>query len=308
MAKQQKRQELPRKFKALIIPREIWLDESTGIYDKVFLAEIDSLDHDGNGCYASNSYFARFFHLSSRSVQRVISRLCQKGLLKIEVRANRGNQRILTLTDEYLALLGLSKEAPTNDRNDVRGHDRSDVTPSRQKCHNPLTSETSLPHDRSDVTPHDRSVIQRIIPIPKVLERGKSREDLGFENSSNTALGLDVEKERNEFCNELQKIFVLNKTELTTYGRIAIHMAEGVKAGKFDIGIFCRAIGWAQTAKANGKVNPKKLLTATLVQETGYKKQELLLGRSHHQRKAAERIEFEDKKRKVLADLRKFGS
>ena len=43
---------LKRSFKGIWIPAHIWLNKSLSIQEKVFLAEIDSLDND-DGCYAS---------------------------------------------------------------------------------------------------------------------------------------------------------------------------------------------------------------------------------------------------------------
>ncbi len=288
MAKQQKRQELPRKFKALIIPREIWLDETLSLQEKAFIAEIDSLDHDGKGCWASNSYFARFFQISSRQVQRVIKKLGDKNIVKIEVSPARGNQRILKFTDEYLAVLG---QLP---------HDRSVVTPSRQKCRNPLTTETSLPHDRSVTPPHDilgAPYKKRTIPIPKVLDREKQRE--GFvEKSFDNSLGLGIEKARKDFFEELRKIFPdSNRGEATTFARMAIHFDAMIHSGKLGVGVYAEAVGWAKSAKQSTAVNRRGLFVAMVKERTGYKGRGKLLeypvgGKS-----------LDERKKKILAEL-----
>lgn len=54
---------MERAFKGVWIPANIWLSKNITLQEKVFLAEIDSLDNK-DGCYASNSYFANFFGLS----------------------------------------------------------------------------------------------------------------------------------------------------------------------------------------------------------------------------------------------------
>jgi len=69
-----------RKTKGIWIPIEIWEHEDLSLQEKVFLAEIDSLDND-DGCWASNEYFAKHFDLSKNRISVVISSLVNKGFL-----------------------------------------------------------------------------------------------------------------------------------------------------------------------------------------------------------------------------------
>lgn len=62
--------------------------------EKVFLAEIDSLDNE-QGCYANNEYFAHFFGISKVRVSEVINSLVAKGWVKSTVLPTEGNKRIL---------------------------------------------------------------------------------------------------------------------------------------------------------------------------------------------------------------------
>ena len=73
-----------RDFKGIWIPREIWVSKELSMQEKVFLAEIHSLDNE-NGCIASNAYFAEFFGLSKSSVSRVVSSLSKKGLIDVKL-------------------------------------------------------------------------------------------------------------------------------------------------------------------------------------------------------------------------------
>ena len=68
-----------REFRGIWIPKEIWLDTELNATDKVILAEIDSLDIDDKGCYASNEYLADFCQCSERKVTEAISKLTNKG-------------------------------------------------------------------------------------------------------------------------------------------------------------------------------------------------------------------------------------
>jgi|TARA_R110002033_G_scaffold170115_1_gene212162 uncharacterized phage protein (TIGR02220 family) len=71
-----------RDFKGIWIPREIWVSKELSMQEKVFLAEIHSLDNE-LGCIASNAYFAEFFQLSKSSVSRIISSLVSKEMCSV---------------------------------------------------------------------------------------------------------------------------------------------------------------------------------------------------------------------------------
>ncbi len=73
---------MSRGFKGIWIPKEIWESKEMSMQEKVFLAEINSLDNE-NGCIASNAYFAEFFGLSKSSVSRVVSSLSKKELIVV---------------------------------------------------------------------------------------------------------------------------------------------------------------------------------------------------------------------------------
>ena len=77
-----------RKFKGVWIPKEIWEEKSLSILEKVMLIEIDSLEDEEDGCYASNKYFANFFKLTNGRISQIINCLQQKGYIKIEYQYN----------------------------------------------------------------------------------------------------------------------------------------------------------------------------------------------------------------------------
>jgi len=83
-----------RKFKGIWIPNYIWLSNNLTLQEKVFLVEIDSLNNNG-GCYASNSYFGKFFGLSNTRVSLVIKSLIEKGYVISNINQEQGNKRIL---------------------------------------------------------------------------------------------------------------------------------------------------------------------------------------------------------------------
>lgn len=72
-----------RNFKGIWIPKEIWITDELSLQEKVVLVEIDSLDDEETGCYASNKYFAEFFKLTNGRVSQIIKQLQEKGYLDI---------------------------------------------------------------------------------------------------------------------------------------------------------------------------------------------------------------------------------
>lgn len=73
-----------RQFKGIWIPKEIWLSDSLTLQEKVILVEIDSLQTEERGCYASNRYFGKFFNLTTQRVSQIIKNLEKKGYLKVD--------------------------------------------------------------------------------------------------------------------------------------------------------------------------------------------------------------------------------
>lgn len=76
--------DISRDFKGIWIPKEIWLDKNLTVHEKLFLAEIDSLDNS-EGCFASNAYFAEFFGVSKDRASKVISSLTEKGYITNQI-------------------------------------------------------------------------------------------------------------------------------------------------------------------------------------------------------------------------------
>lgn len=100
-----------RDFKGIWIPSEYWLNADLSITKIVFMAEIDSLASPDKPCFASNSYFADFFGLSSVRVSQIISELVESKLLKRRYeRTETGEitKRFLTINPEKRVLNSLS--------------------------------------------------------------------------------------------------------------------------------------------------------------------------------------------------------
>ena len=84
---------MKRAFRGVWIPAEIWLSKELTLQEKVFFAEIDSLNND-DGCYASNQYFSDFFGLSKNRCSEIIKSLEKKGLISIEYEREENKKNI----------------------------------------------------------------------------------------------------------------------------------------------------------------------------------------------------------------------
>lgn len=82
-----------RDFKGIWIPNFVWLDKNLNALDKIILAEIDSLDAGGRGCYASNAHIAEFCQCSESKVSHSISKLTAAGYLQKAI--SDGRQRVI---------------------------------------------------------------------------------------------------------------------------------------------------------------------------------------------------------------------
>ena len=82
-----------RDFKGVWIPKSVWLDSRLNALDKIILMEIDSLDTEENGCYASNEYLSNFCQCSERKVSEAISKLTEFNYIYLE--SFNGRTRVL---------------------------------------------------------------------------------------------------------------------------------------------------------------------------------------------------------------------
>ena len=85
--------EQERQFKGVWIEKDVWLDKRLNALEKVILVEIDSLDNEESGCYASNKYLAEFCQCSETKISTAISKLIDLDYLY--VKSFDGRTRVL---------------------------------------------------------------------------------------------------------------------------------------------------------------------------------------------------------------------
>ena len=72
-------------MKGFWIDGDDFLDAELKIMDKLMLTAIKQLDKADKGCFASNSYFADFFDISSGRCSQIITKLSELGYIKVKI-------------------------------------------------------------------------------------------------------------------------------------------------------------------------------------------------------------------------------
>ena len=146
---------MPRDFKGVWIPKEVYLDKRLTALDKIILIEIDSLDNgDENGCFASNEYLAEFCQCSIPKVTKSISKLKQLGYVKV-IRSD-GRKR-------YLRSCIIKNIIPTNKKYEADQYNllhsnianNIDETVEKQQTLDTQVTNTSNSEQPSDITYKD---------------------------------------------------------------------------------------------------------------------------------------------------------
>ena len=107
-----------RGFKGVWIPRDIWLRDDLSCVDKCLLAEIDSLSGYEQGCFASNTHFATFLHVSVPTVSRSVKKLEDLQLIKTTIEKTKtGTRRTIDPLIKMIRPPHQNDETPT-DQND----------------------------------------------------------------------------------------------------------------------------------------------------------------------------------------------
>lgn len=117
-----------RQFKGVWIDKEVWLDKRLNALEKVIFTEIDSLDAEETGCYASNKYLAEFCQCSETKVSTAISKLIDLGY--IYLKSFDGRTRILKsrfLKNERQTLKNLKADIKTFKDNNIINNKENNI-------------------------------------------------------------------------------------------------------------------------------------------------------------------------------------
>ena len=78
-----------------VIPAAVRYDKHLPPNAKLLYGEVTAMSDKLGYCYAQNSYFAKLFGMSERSVTRLLSTLVERGYLRIDVLRDAGTQAVL---------------------------------------------------------------------------------------------------------------------------------------------------------------------------------------------------------------------
>lgn len=126
--------EQQREFKGVWIEKEIWLDKRLNALEKVILTEIDSLDSEEKGCYASNQYLAEFCQCSETKVSTAIKKLIELGY--IYVKSFDGRIRILKSR-----LSKFERQDLKNLKTDIKNFKENNINNNKDNIDNNIYSE-----------------------------------------------------------------------------------------------------------------------------------------------------------------------
>ncbi len=254
-----------RGFKGVWIPRDVWLSPELSLQEKVFLVEIDSLNNEEKGCFATNDYFAEFFGISKCRAKQVICELVKKGLVKCEIDQAAGNRRRLwTLWQKTTRPSG--KKLPD---------------PPRVGNYPTLGQETTQPSGR------------KLSDLGQEANRGPYKDD----NNNNTkddrkndnkdvvnqspqlVLELDrqIVAQRDLLTKELQRLFHPGPWSARTLAKVVLYFVNSAQQDPQKICWFKDAIEWARIAAASSLSNKAGLFVKKVKVETGFSKEKYLL-------------------------------
>ncbi len=109
---------IPRDFKGIWTPKEVWLDRRLNYFEKMLLSEIHSLNGE-KGCYASNEYLCQFFNERERKIQDGLAKLKSLGYVFIESFDGRTRIMRTNLNPQPVKSLFSTPDLSKNDTSDL---------------------------------------------------------------------------------------------------------------------------------------------------------------------------------------------
>jgi hypothetical protein len=226
-----------RSFKGIWIKKEIWLDPTLNILEKVFLAEIDSLSNEKRGCFSTNNYFAEFFGLKIRRVSDVIGNLIKKGMVESVINTAMGNKRELRVSQKVAIPYSNKLLYPI-----AKKWDRYS-----KKLLYPYIDENTNTNTNYNISDNKKTSLKKDLV-------------LDLEKAGELAAGYEL---------KLHEILpARSRGEKTTYNRLREHLIK--KAVEMqDGGIFERVLGYAREANVCGD-KPRAFFIAACKEKTGF--------------------------------------
>jgi hypothetical protein len=145
---------LPRDFKGIWIPKELWTDHRLTYFEKMMVAEIDSLD-GADHCYADNEHFQVMFNAKERTVSQAITKLKRIGLVE-QIKFDGRTRTLKSNLKTYYTLFYGSESQKENDKHYFTG----------QTSRNPLPDSigTFIEQEIPSEIPEEKKVYKEKLP------------------------------------------------------------------------------------------------------------------------------------------------
>lgn len=155
-----------RDFKGIWIPANIWLNKQLSLVEKFLILEIDSLDRDGEGCFAGDEHFAEFLDLSVGRVSNILVELRKRGIIRT-IKSD-GRKRWMTVAEQFKP-----KHIVVSQKRDILVHENV----------NSELTEPTTPSSRKQDTEGINEQYNEELFEQRVQTKKKRRQRCLFENS-----------------------------------------------------------------------------------------------------------------------------
>jgi DNA-binding MarR family transcriptional regulator len=139
------RKDQRRKFKGIYIPAALWMNENLKASEKSVIAEVDSLDVDGKGCFASNTHFAKILGNTPARASKIINQMVKKGLLSSRIDSADANRRYLKVLSSKTGIVLSSETTIGSRRNRIDPIVENDETLNKEEVNSEVNRERELP-------------------------------------------------------------------------------------------------------------------------------------------------------------------
>lgn len=190
----------------ITITADVLYDKDLSPIDKLLYAEISSLANKKGYCFASNSHFGKMFDRNNTTISTILSKLCKKNYIAIEIDQEAGNKRKIFLSQAL-------KNQNSSSNKSQEGYSEKSKDPYFEKSQHSNTSSSYTSFSNSD-RGHDEKT-----NFKKQTDNLKSFQEIErfFQNKCNDSIDENLEMINNDF----------SKDEITLLAEFAINRIKG---------------------------------------------------------------------------------
>jgi len=191
-----KKTNMERRFTGFFIPVELIENKELSWVDRIILSEIDALNINGDGCFASNEHFCKLLDVKMRTVVYSIGKLNKMEL--ISIKNPQSKNRLLFVNDEVKQL-----------RKKLRSNYAKNCAPTTQGIAQLHIYKDEITNERNPPTP-----------------QGAGERPFSVDRKSWTDPAVDVNSEKINFTVEEKKQRLNNLVNLFTINSDFIEFAS----------------------------------------------------------------------------------